>query len=246
MQETVPTSDLAAKSAPVAGRVLDGLARMEHDTVRVLLIDDHQILREGLVALLEKFEDMDVVGHGASITECAEMIAQEEPDLIITDLTSSGVSPFELANAVSKLGRKIPILYLVSAVTDSNLERGLESGAAGFVSKGESIAGILSAIRMVSEGKKYFSEDIKGRLISRYSYDPSQSYYSPRRSLLSPREVEVLCCVAKGMKAKNIGKSLHITAKTVERHKSNIMAQLGLHSQGDLAPDAIREGYISA
>jgi two-component system response regulator NreC len=246
MQEMVPPSEIVAKSAPVASRVLDGLVKMEQEAVRVLLIDDHQIVREGLVALLEKFEDMDVVGHGACVEDCLDLIAQEEPDLIITDLTSNGVSPFELANSIGKLGRKIPVLYLVSSVTENNLERGLEAGAAGFISKNESIAGILSAIRQVSEGKKYFSEDIKDRLISRFSFDPSQSFYSPRRSLLSPREVEVLCCVAKGMKAKDIGKSLHITAKTVERHKSNIMAKLGLHSQVDLATYAIREGYICA
>lgn len=244
MQETVPNSEFVVKSAPVASKVLNELVKMDQEVIRVMLIDDHQIMREGLVALLERSDDLDVVGQGSSLTECLDLIAQEEPDIIITDLTTNGVSPFELSNTLNKLGRKINILYLVSSVTDNNLERGLEAGAAGFISKSESISGILAAIRSVHEGKKYFSEDIKGRLISRYSYDPTQSSYSPRRSLLSPREVEVLCCVAKGMKAKNIGKSLHITAKTVERHKSNIMAKLGLHSQVDLATYAIREGYI--
>ncbi len=246
MQETAPSTESVAKFAPVGSKVFEDLVRIDQETIRVMLIDDHQIMREGLASLLERFEDLEVVGQGSCLSQCLDLIAQEEPEIIITDLTMNGVSPFELSNTLNKLGRRIHLLYLVSSVTDANLERGLEAGAAGFISKTESIEGILSAIRTVHEGKKYFSEDIKVRLISRYSFDPSQGAYSPRRSLLSPREVEVLCCVAKGMKAKNIGKSLHITAKTVERHKSNIMAKLGLHSQVDLATYAIREGYVAA
>jgi DNA-binding NarL/FixJ family response regulator len=244
MQEMAPSTESVAKFAPVASKVFEELVKMDQETIRVMLIDDHQIMREGLASLLEKFDELEVVAQSSSLSESLDLIAQEEPEIIITDLTMNGVSPFEMSNEINKLGRRIHILYLVSAVTDNNLERGLEAGAAGFISKSESISGILSALRTVHEGRKYFSEDIKKRLISRYSFDPSQGAYSPRRSLLSPREVEVLCCVAKGMKAKNIGKSLHITAKTVERHKSNIMAKLSLHSQVDLATYAIREGYI--
>ena len=93
-------------------------------------------------------------------------------------------------------------------------------------------------------GEKYFSQEIKERILSKDAHNVGGEVYVSRRNLLSPRELEVLCCVARGMKAKVIGKTLHITAKTVERHKSNIMAKLGLHSQVDLALYAVREGYI--
>ena len=137
------------------------------------------------------------------------------------------------------------MLFFVKDITDSSIEQGLRCGAYGFITKSESIEGIMSAIRKAKEGTKYFSEEIRNRIIANHSIDPNHDNYAPRRSLLSPREIEVLCCVARGMKAKVIGKTLHITAKTVERHKSNIMAKLGLHSQVDLAIYAIKEGYVT-
>ena len=109
-------------------------------------------------------------------------------------------------------------------MTDRQLEKALKIGVSGFISKMEPISGILQAISQVKDGHKYFSQDIQKTYFSKNMI--KDDCYMTRRVLLSPREIEVLCCVAKGMKAKVIGKNLHITAKTVERHKSNIMAKL--------------------
>lgn len=225
----------AAKKMPVYDRA----------TIKVLLIHEHTILREGLVSILERFKDMQVLARSCEQAQDDAPEQSFQPDVIITDFSMDGAGPFELARKIKLQQPKAQILFLVNQVTDGNLERGLLAGASGFLAKNESVEGILAAIRQVHVGKRYFSEDIKKRLVSRHSYDPNQSSYTPRRALLSPREIEVLCCVAKGMKAKNIGKNLHITAKTVERHKSNIMAKLGLHSQVDLAIYAIKEGYVN-
>lgn len=212
--------------------------------VKVLVVDDYEVFREGLVSLLKKSPNVEVVGECADTRTGIQTIDQIHPDVVLVDISMPGTSPFELAKRTKVLSPSTKVLFCIRDVTDSNIERGLEAGGLGFISKSETFAGVQEALVKAYEGEKYFSADIKTRVIAKHSYDPNYNSYTPRRSLLSPREIEVLCCVARGMKAKNIGKTLHITAKTVERHKSNIMAKLGLHSQVDLAIYAIKEGYI--
>jgi len=225
----------------------EGLTSYEvkQKTIKFLIVDDYVVLREGLVSLLEKVPDIEVVGRCGDIRSGIYMLEKLEPDVILVDISMSGISPFELVRRAKILHPPSRVLFFVKDITDSCIEQGLSCGGFGFVTKSESIEGIVSAIRKAKEGTKYFSEEVRNRIITNHSIDPLNEKYSPRRSLLSPREIEVLCCVARGMKAKTIGKTLHITAKTVERHKSNIMAKLGLHSQVDLAIYAIKEGYVT-
>ncbi|MFK7827776.1 MAG: LuxR C-terminal-related transcriptional regulator [Oligoflexales bacterium] len=245
MPDSVPSSQAISTEENYDGAAARTIESNEHGAIRVLLVNDHILLREGLVSLLEKFKDINVVAHCGDANHGFQYADEHNPDVVITDFSMDSASPCELARRIKHQRPKSQIIFMISQVTDGNLERGLMSGASGFLSKDETLEGIINAIRFVHMGKRYFSEEIKKRLVSRHSYDPNQSIYTPRRALLSPREIEVLCCVAKGMKAKDIGKSLHITAKTVERHKSNIMAKLGLHSQVDLAIYAIKEGYVN-
>lgn len=216
----------------------------EKQAVKILVVNDHLVLREGLVALLGKFGDVEVVGETSTLEETINMLRTTKPHVVLADLAIESEDPFELMRKI-KSSFSVKILCLVGKASDTNLSRGLESGADGFISRYESVKGIASAINKVCTDKIFFSQDLKNRLVARQSIDQLGEALHLRRNLLSPREVEVLCCVAKGLKAKSIGKSLHITAKTVERHKSNIMAKLGLHSQVDLAIYAIKEGYIT-
>jgi DNA-binding NarL/FixJ family response regulator len=140
------------------------------------------------------------------------------------------------------------IVFLTAHNTDVNVERALASGAAGFVTKSESLTAIVTALREVTAGRApYLSDDVRARMIVGVkSTSAGAPTVASRKSLLSPREVEVLCCVAQGQSAKQIASVLTISSKTVERHKSNIMAKLNLHTQVDLTRYAIREGIISA
>jgi DNA-binding NarL/FixJ family response regulator len=214
--------------------------------IKMLLVDDHVLLRQGLSSMLSDSSEVKVVGQCGDTRSGIYMIERLKPDIAFVDLNMSGVSPFELVRRARVLHPSCKVIFLAQNSTDSNLEQGLDSGAWGFISKTETIEGIIKAIQYVFMGEKYFSSEIKKRILSRETQqsDVGTNTYVSRRNLLSPRELEVLCCVARGMKAKSIGKTLHITAKTVERHKSNIMAKLGLHSQVDLALYAVREGYV--
>jgi DNA-binding NarL/FixJ family response regulator len=248
MSDSISDNGYYARSSQTSGQhVQENYATYEakQKAIKFLIVDDYVLLREGLVALLDKVPDIQVVGRCSDTRSGIYMIEKLEPDVILVDISMAGTSPFELARRAKILHPASKVLFFVKEITDSSIEQGLRCGAYGFITKSESIEGIMSAIRKAKEGTKYFSEEIRNRIIANHSIDPNHDNYAPRRSLLSPREIEVLCCVARGMKAKVIGKTLHITAKTVERHKSNIMAKLGLHSQVDLAIYAIKEGYVT-
>ena len=214
--------------------------------VRVIVIDEHTILRQGLCSLFENYQEVTTVGQHSNCESAAVAFEAENPDVIFIDAYTSSKSIYDFVKATVQKNSQVKFIFFSSGLSDRQLEKALKYGVSGFLSKMESLSGILEAISQVHNGHKYFSHDIQKRLISHKAYDPKDDCYMTRRVLLSPREIEVLCCVAKGMKAKVIGKNLHITAKTVERHKSNIMAKLGLHSQVDLAIYAYKEGYTES
>ena len=218
--------------------------------VRLVVIDDHEVVRKGLVSVIDSQKDMTVLAHCGDAETGAQHVDEFKPDIVLTDISMPGSSPFDM---VRKLKGKHPdtkVIFLTAYSTDSNLERALRAGSSGFVTKTDSIDEILEAIKEVERGNSYFSDNVKGRIVANQNGSSSDQEdgeeITVRRELLSPREVEVLCCVGRGQTAKQIAGHLNISSKTVERHKSNIMAKLGIHSQVDLARYAIREGLITA
>jgi DNA-binding NarL/FixJ family response regulator len=191
--------------------------------------------------------DMEVVGDCGDADSALEIISANKPDIVMSDISMPGLSPFEMVKRSKEQNSGLRVLFLTAYSTDGNLERALRAGGSGFITKVEPMNIILEAIRKVSSGESYFSDEIQGRIVGSQPNEAARSDndLTVRRELLSPREVEVLCCVARGLTAKQIANTLHISAKTVERHKSNIMAKLGIHSQVDLARYAIREGLIA-
>ena len=252
MPEPVQVSQSFSGETSYKGNATKKLPLPDKHTIRILFLHDQVAFRESLASMLASIGEFTIVTHDASSdTEKAstsfhwKFPAGFYPDILLTDFALEEKNPFELARQAKSEFQGLRIVFLASRCSDGNLEKGLMVGATGFIARSESVEGIAKAIRIVQAGEMFVSESIKHRLSLRHSYDPGRHTYIPRKALLSRREVDVLCCVAKGLKAKTIGKNLHITTKTVERHKSNIMAKLGLHSQVDLAVYAIREGYVT-
>lgn len=217
---------------------------------KVLLVDDHEIVRAGLSAVISAEADLEVVDQKADAHAGLQCIESLKPDVVVVDINMPGSSPFDMATAAQRSQPTLKVIFLTAFNTDSNLERALQCGAAGFVSKSESLTTIVEAIREVLDGKgPYFSTDVKQRVVTTPRFkgplNADTQLFSARKSLLSPREQEILCCVAQGQSAKQIAQMLSISAKTVERHKSNIMTKLHLHTQVDLTRYAIREGMIA-
>lgn len=217
---------------------------------RVVLIDDHEIVRAGLSAVIGAEPDLEVVDQMPDAQSGLQSIDTHKPDIAVVDINMPGSSPFDMAQAALRSNPKLKVIFLTAFNTDTNLERALQSGASGFVTKSESLTTIATAIRQVLNGNiPFFSNDVRQRIVNTPraagSLANASLTLSARKSLLSPREQEILCCVAQGQSAKQIAQLLTISAKTVERHKSNIMTKLHLHTQVDLTRYAIREGMIA-
>lgn len=215
------------------------------NVIKIVIVDDHQVVREGLVTMINFQDDMEVVGSCADAGTAMKIINQRKPDILMSDIAMPGLSPFEMVKQSKKENPKLRVLFLTAFSTDSNLERALRAGGSGFITKVEPMNVILEAIRKVAASESYFSTEIQQRLVdNKELVTNSTDSITVKRGLLSAREIEVLCSVARGQTAKQIAQSLEISSKTVERHKSNIMTKLGIHSQVDLARYAIREGLI--
>ena len=211
--------------------------------IKILVINEHQILTDGLNLILKKYNFNQVITC-YNLISAKEYLHNNSIDIIIINESMSYENPYEFISKYSNLPYLIKVILLINSISDTNLQRALNYGVLGFISKSENVLGLLQALKEVFKGKKFFSNEIKKRLTCSHSHCSSKSTFETKKLLLSPREAEVLCCVAKGMKAKVIGHNLKITPKTVERHKSNIMVKLGLNSQVDLAIYAVKEGFI--
>jgi DNA-binding NarL/FixJ family response regulator len=225
------------------------------EKLKVLVIDDHEIVRNGLVTMINSQIDMAVVAQCTDASSGYSEILLQKPDVVVTDISMPGLSPFEMVDKAKDNLPQLKVVFLTAFSTDGNIARCMRAGGSGFVTKIDPITTILDAIREVMKGEAYYSDEAKKLFVEKPHQETSENNglsngggpveLMVRKELLSPREVEVLCCVAKGSTAKQIADTLKISAKTVERHKSNIMSKLEIHSQVDLARYAIREGLVA-
>ncbi len=215
------------------------------EKIKVLIIDDHEVVREGLATVINSQPNLIVVGQAS--TAAAGLLAVEEnkPDVILVDISIPGENVFEHIKEYRKASPNVKILFLSAYSTDANVEKAIKAGGAGFITKSEPSLTIVAALTEVANGKKYFSQDVTNRLVTNGEATTNISETQVKGELLSPREIEVLCSVGRGLTAKEIATKLNISSKTVERHKSNIMAKLGIHNQVELTRYAIREGLLT-
>lgn len=223
---------------------------VESRKYKVVLVDDHEVVRTGLRTVIDSDSQLQVTGCLGHDDVSVDGIIALNPDVVVFDINMPGVDSFDLASQLKRLRPNTKALFLTAFATDSNLERAMAAGGSGFLTKNDSMSELVKAIyHVMRESEPFISEEVQSRVVAkpRSAAELGDGLaVSSRRSLLSPREVEVLCHVAKGQSAKQIAQTLKISAKTVERHKSNIMTKLHLHTQVDLTRYAIREGIISA
>jgi two-component system response regulator NreC len=222
-----------------------------NEKIRLIIVEDHAVVREGLVAMINTQIDMEVVASCGDPIKGLELINKFGPAIVMTDISMPEGMPFDMVRNAKEKFPDLKVVFLTGFATDSNLEKALRSGGDGFVSKSEPIQNIMEGIREVYSGGTFFSNDIRERIVrvnrpsGHSASEGAQNEFTVKIQLLSDREAEVLCCVARGLSARQIAGALHISAKTVERHKSNIMAKLTIHTQVDLARFAIREGLVA-
>ena len=213
--------------------------------VKVLIVDDHLIVCEGLKSQLESHPAIQVVALADNAETAVDQAARYRPDVVLMDVEMPGLSPFSAASTIYGILPETRIVFLSAFDNDFYIEQALKAKAWGYVVKQESTAAIQNALLGVARGKVYFSRQVKARIIA----DAKGLRLSPRsvtnRSTLSAREIETLQYIAQGLSTKEIAEVMSISVKTVENHKTRLMSRLDIHDRVQLALYAIREGIIN-
>lgn len=211
--------------------------------IRVVVADDHAILREGIKVLLQGHEDIVVVGEAEDGRQAVQRCQELRPDVVLMDIAMPGLGGYEAALEIRRLMPNLRVLVLTQYDNKEYVLRFLRAGAAGYVVKKAVATELVSAIRAVARGETYLHAAVAGAVVEDYlgGERPADADVYDR---LSEREKQVLKLVAEGSTNKEIASLLDIAVKTVMAHRTNLMAKIGAHSRTDIFKFALRKGLI--
>jgi DNA-binding NarL/FixJ family response regulator len=213
-------------------------------SITILIVDDHALVRMALGDRLEQAPGLTVVGLAEDAGIAIRLAAQHQPDIILMDIDMPGVVCFDAAMEIRVRSPETHIIFLSAFFNDRYIESALAVEAAGYITKSEPPRTVITAIRAVMAGGVYFSPEVRSRIVVDADGAKLSSEPRSRASTLTPREVEVLRYVARGLSRKEIAATLDLSLKTVECHCSNLMTKLRIHDRVELARFAIREGLV--
>lgn len=203
------------------------------DSIRILIVDDHPVVRAGLTSMLGTQAGLEVVGSASSGEEALEILRRSSADLLLLDLRMPGMNGIDTLHAIKRASIPAHIIVLTSFETDEDIYRAVHAGAEGYLLKNTSQREMVEAIRAVSAGKRYIPRHIASRLAERMM-----------RSNLTGRELEILKMLAKGLTNKQIGRALGISDNTVRNHVNSIIEKLEVSDRTEAATTAIQRGLI--
>ncbi len=213
-------------------------------TIRVLLADDHRLMRAGLRALLKSLELVQVIAEAGTGHEAIQLAEQHQPDIVIMDIAMPELNGLEATARLVKLTPAPRIIILSMHANEEYVKRALQAGAAGYLLKGAEPAELELAIKAVMRGETYLTSAISKQVVQNYLH-PERMKTSPIQEL-TPRQREVLQLVAEGHSTKDIAQKLNLSVKTVDTHRTELMQRLDIHDIAGLVRYAIRIGLISA
>jgi len=211
---------------------------------RVLLVDDHAIVREGLIALIDAECDLRVVGDAASVTHGVDLARTLNPDLIVTDISIPGVTGLQ---GISELRRQCPnarLLVLTVYNREEYIRAALAAGANGYVLKDSTRSDLIRAMRAVLSGERHLCSQSSARIVS--SFLGENSGATPIPAGVSGRERQILAMIAQGLSNKRIALSISLSVKTVEKHRANLMRKLQLHNVAEVTRFALQSGLLQS
>jgi len=215
-------------------------------TIRLLLVDDHAVVRSGLRMLLGSESDLEIAGEAGTAVEAIETANQLTPDVILMDIGLPDLSGIDATREIKKRFPKVAIVALTIHEDQEYFFKMLEAGASGYVPKRAAPEELITAIRAAATGQVYLYPSLAKLLVKDYLSQDHVTEEKLKLDGLTDREREVLTYLAEGANNDEIAASLVISPKTVERHRENIMHKLNLHSRSELVRYAIRKGIIKA
>jgi DNA-binding NarL/FixJ family response regulator len=216
---------------------------MSERKLRILLADDHEMVREGLKMIVNAQDDMEVVGEASDGREAIARAQELLPDIVVMDVSMPHLNGLKATVKLTQCCPQVKVLTLTRHTDDGYLRQLLRAGASGYVLKQSPPAELLHAIRAIAAGGKYLDPALAGKVMSNYTGKPSDSLRKTQ-GIISEREAEVLRFIAWGYSNKEIAARLELSVKTVEVHKANAMKKLDMRSRIDIVRFALLQGWL--
>ena len=214
--------------------------------IRIVLCDDHQIIREGLRSLLEKQPDMSVVGEALNGIGAIKLVSEKKPDIVILDIAMPEMNGIAAARRIFEDHPKVKILALSMHSDHHFVTEMLEAGASGYMLKDSAFGELTNAIRTIISGGLFISPHIAGNVLEEFARRAKPGRLTRRHVVqLSQREKEILQLISEGHSTKEIASKINVSVKTVETHRQHIMQKVGAHNVAALTKYAVREGITS-
>ncbi|MEM9340436.1 MAG: response regulator transcription factor, partial [Bacteroidota bacterium] len=202
------------------------------EKIRLIIIDDHDMVRQGLESVIGSFDQFEIVGTANSGKQGLSLVESLKPDLAMIDIIMPDINGIEVAKKIKRDHEEIKVLILSMEVSSEYVKSAFQSQVDGYLPKNADVKVLVEAIKTIANGEKYYDEKIK-EYIFKY-FVGEESLAVPKIDQLSEREVQVLKLISEGVTNKNIGETLFISPKTVEAHRNNILRKLQLSSTADL------------
>lgn len=213
--------------------------------IRILVVDDHTLIRQGIVGLLESQADIEVVGQAGNGQEALQASRDLQPDVILMDLAMPGANGLDITREIKRQQPGVQVVILTIHDREDYLFQALRAGASGYVLKGADVQDLLAAVRSAHRGEVYLYPTVTRTLVADYLRRARAGEDRASLDGLSDREREILGLIAQGMTTPEIAASLFLSPHTVQSHRDHIMAKLGLHSKAALIRYAIERGLVA-
>lgn len=213
---------------------------------KVLIADDHAIVREGVRMILAKEQDIEVVGEAEDGRQALDLVDQRRPNVVIMDLSMPGMGGIEATKKVKEQHPDVNVLALTMHEDESYVFQLLRAGASGYVLKRAAAHDLVQAVRAAAKGEAFLYPSVARKVVEDYLKRVEAGEERERYDGLTEREREVLTLIAQGLSNQRIAEKLYISIKTVQTHRAHVLEKLGLHDRTELVRYAIRKGLIEA
>jgi DNA-binding NarL/FixJ family response regulator len=212
--------------------------------INILVVDDHSLVREGIIAMLSGVDSFSIIGDAASGEDSIPMVEALNPDVILMDINMPGLNGIETSKVLLAKNAALKIIILSMDVTQEYISEAIKAGVSGYLAKDSKKDVLIQAIRKVNSGEQYFGERVSEVIFKGFYSQSKGEKIAKQNKDLSKREVEVLKLIASGMSNRDIADKLFISIRTVDAHRNHIMQKLSLKSTAELVKYAIKEQII--